>query len=154
MSTKPKSAQAIAMSSVATKVSEETKGHLNAKAPEGIKPTIVSARITKSIMAKAIEAKQKESPRDAEHGLLTTVTTEGSAIADASLAPCDMLTVTDKLPVPADASVFAGLVMITGMSMLADASAATTVLSATTTADPSLANHMSSKKVGKLNIGF
>ena len=99
-------------------------------------------------MAKAIEAKQKGSPRDAECGPMTAGLTEGSAIADASLVPCDIPSTTDKPPVPSDASVFAGLVMLTGMSMLADTSAATALLSATATDNSSLANHVSSKKVG------
>ena len=135
MSTKPKSAQTIAMSSVAIKVPEETKMPQGTKVPEGPKTTIVSARVTKSIMTKAIEAKLKESPRTTE------------CDANASLVPCGSPPTTDKPPVPDDTSVFAGLVMLTGMSMLADPSMVTQV-SVTTTDNQSLANHVSSKKVG------
>ena len=151
MSTKPKGAQAIAMSSMAAKLPEETKVPQATKVPEGLKPTIVSARVTKSIMAKAIEAKLKESPRTAECDPVSAVPIEGPAIADVSLVPCDLLPTTDKPPVLDDTSVFAGMVLLTGMSMLADPSMATRV-SVTTTDNQSLANHVSSKKVGKINI--
>ena len=136
---KPKSAQAIAMSSVAAKMPEETKVPQAAKVPEGPKPTIVSARVTKSIMTKAIEAKLKESPRTTE------------CDANASLVPCYSLPTTDKPPALDNTSVFAGLVMLTGMSMLNDPSMVTRV-SVTTTDNQSLANHVSSKKVGEINI--
>jgi len=102
-------------------------------------------------MAKAIEAKLKESPRSAECDPVPAATTEGSAIGAASLVPCDLMSTTDKPPVLDDTSVFAGMVMLTGMSILADPSMATRV-SATTTDNQSLANHVSSKKVGKINI--
>ena len=134
MSTKPKSAQTIAISSVATKLPEETKVPKAAKVPEGPKTTIVSAKVTKSIMAKAVGAKMRESPRDDEHGHVSESITERSAIADASLAPCDLLTATDKPPV------------------LTDTSATTAIMSATATVNQSLTNYVSSKKVGKINI--
>jgi hypothetical protein len=139
MSSKPKSAQAIAISSVATKLPEETKVPQATKVPEGPKPTIVSAKVTKSIMTKAIEAKLKESPRTDE------------CDANASMVPCGSLPTTDKPPVLDDTSVFAGLVMLTGMSMLADPSMVTQV-SVTATDNSSLANHVSSNKVGEINI--
>ena len=66
MSAKPKSAQAVAIPSVATKLPEETKVPQATKVPEGPKTTIVSAKVTKSIMAKAVGAKMRESPRDDE----------------------------------------------------------------------------------------
>ena len=134
MSSNLKSSQAIVISSVATKLPEETKVPQAAKVPEGPKPTIVSAKVTKSIMAKAAGAKMRESPMDDEHGHVSESITERSAIADASLAPCDVLAMTDKPSVPADMS------------------ATTAVLSATATDNQSLANHVSSKKVGKINI--
>ena len=141
MSSKPKSAQAVAISSVATKLPEETKVPQATKVPEGPKPTIVSARVTKSIMTKAIEAKLKESPRTTE------------CDANASLVPCDSLPTTDKPPALDNTSLFAGLVMLTGMSMLVDPSMVAQV-SVTTTDCQSLANHVSSKKIGEINIGF
>ena len=134
MPSKHKSAQAIAISSVAAKLPEETQVPQAAKVPEGPKTTVVSAKVTKSIMAKAVGAKMRESPRDDEHGHVSESITERSAIADASLAPCDLLTATDKLPVPTDTS------------------ATTAVLSATAIDYQSLANHVSSEKVGKINI--
>ena len=136
---------------MATKIPEETKARQDAKVPEGPKTNIVSARVTKSIMAKAIETKLKVSPRTEECDPVTAGATEGSDIARASLVPCDLPPTTDKPPVLDDTSVFAGLVMLTGMSMLADPSMATQV-SVTTTDNQSLANHVSSKKVGKINI--
>ena len=77
MSTKPKSAQAIAISSVATKVPEETKMPQGTKVPEGSKTTIVSAKITKSIMAKAMETELKDSPRISECEPVSAAITEG-----------------------------------------------------------------------------
>jgi hypothetical protein len=136
---------------VATKLPEETKVPQATKVPEGPKPTIVSARVTKSIMAKAIETKLKVSPRADECDPVTAGATEGSAIADVSLVPCGLSSTTGKLPVLDDTSVFAGLVMLTGMSMLSDPSMVTRV-AVTTTDNQSLANHVSSKKVGKINI--
>ena len=82
---------------------------------------------------------------------MVTNITEGSSITDRSLVPHDLVTATDKPPVLDDTSVFAGLVMLTGMSMLADPSMATRV-SATATENQSLANHVSPKKVGNINI--
>ena len=136
---------------MATKIPEETKARQDAKVPEGPKTNIVSARVTKSIMAKAIETKLKVSPRTDECDPVTAGATEGSDIANVSLVPCDLPPTTGKPPVLDDTSVFAGLVMLTGMSMLADPSMVTQV-SVTTTDNQSLANHVSSKKVGKINI--
>jgi hypothetical protein len=75
MSSKPKSAQAIAMSSVATKFPDETRVPQATKVPEGPKPTVVSAKVTKSIMAKAIETKIKVSPRTEECDPVTACAT-------------------------------------------------------------------------------
>ena len=136
---------------MATKIPEETKAHQDAKVPEGPKTNVVSARVTKSIMAKAIETKLKVSPRTDECDPVTAGATEGSDIANVSLIPCDLPSTTDRPPVPDDTSVFAGLVMLTGMSMLADPSMVTQV-SVTTTDNQSLANHVSSRKVGEINI--
>ena len=136
---------------MATKIPEETKVPQATKVPEGLKPTIVSARVTKSIMAKAIETKLKVSPRTEECDPVTAGATEGSDIANVSLALCDLPPTADKPPVLDDTSVFAGLVMLTGMSILADPSTVTQV-SVTTTDNQSLANHVSSKKVGNINI--
>ena len=136
---------------MATKAPEETKARQDAKVPEGPKTNIVTARVTKSIMAKGIETKLKVSPRTEECDSVTAGATEGSDIANASLVPCDLPPTTDKPPVLDDTSVFAGLVMLTGMSMLTDPSMVTKV-SVTTTDKLSMANHVSSKKFGKINI--
>ena len=82
---------------------------------------------------------------------MTAGANEGSDIANASMVPCDSAPANDKPQVLDDTSVFAGLVMLTGMSMLADPSMVTQV-SATATDNQSLANHVSSKKVGEINI--
>ena len=82
---------------------------------------------------------------------MVTNIAEGSSITDRSLVPHDLVTATDKPPVLDDTSVFAGMVLLSGMSMLNDPSMATRV-SVTTTGNQSLANHVSSEKVGKINI--
>ena len=136
---------------MAAKAPEEIKARQDAKVHEGLKTTIVSARVTKSIMAKAIEAKLKESPRADDCDPVTAGATEGPDIASASLVPCDLPPTTDKPPVLDNTSVLAGVVVLTGMSMRADPSMAIRG-SATTTGNQSLANHVSSKKVGIINI--
>ena len=136
---------------MATKIPEETNARQDAKVPEGLKTNIVSARVTKSIMAKAIETKLKVSPRTEECDPVPAGATEGPDIANVSLVPCDLPPTTDKPPLLDDTSVFAGMVLLTGMTMLADPSMVTQV-SVTATDNQSLANHVSSKKVGEINI--
>ncbi len=57
-----------------TKVVKDPKDLHGTKVPQGVKATVVSATVTKSIMAKAAGAKLRESPRDDAADARTAVT--------------------------------------------------------------------------------
>ena len=80
-----------------TKVVKDPKDLHVAKGSQGAKTTVVSATVTKSIMAKAVGAKLRESPRDdaAEARLAATTTNVmPSAVADVPVTTTDTSAVT------------------------------------------------------------
>ena len=79
------------------KVVKDLKDLHVAKGSQGAKTTVVSAAVTKSIMAKAVGAKMKESPRDDGAEAIPAATTTNmmpSAVADVPVTTTDSSAVT------------------------------------------------------------
>ena len=82
-----------------TKVAKDSKDPHVAKGSQGAKTTVVSAAVTKSIMAKAVGAKMRESPRDDVAEAIPAATTTNmmpSAVADVPVSTADISAVTTE----------------------------------------------------------